>query len=320
MLRKINSNEYEDFKNEQIIRLSSVLRPSAFGAVQQCVPALVQAALPLGSNPHSAYDQILPSVLQQKSLCAPLLELYHSDEMKTLVKSITDWDAAHTLPLRTDGKFEINCKTNVYYSGRSYLGWHYDQTYNFKGNQVVVVLTLENNSAGPNLEYVPAKTSPSQTPTKTLHLPQNSVSVHNPDTIFHRVLPIEHANAGYQARRIVFVMRYTNDPTPVPYSMLNHAMFILKHPLKFWAVRDYKWICVCICSILLLIYICTEIKDLFLYLSADENASQCTSNLDAGRSAVPQVSARIDSPAVGAQCQVLDVGLGADHALGGKGL
>jgi hypothetical protein len=277
------SEEYSDFKNEQIVRLLSVVRP--FDLVQDCVPALVSAAKPLGANPHSAYDQVLPAVLQKDNLCPLLINMYHSEDMKDLIKRITGWTTVHTLPLRTDGKFEINCKTNVYYSGRSYLGWHYDQTYNFKGDQVVVVLTIENNSGGPNLEYVPLISQTqtgTDTNTKMMHLPPNSMSIHNPDVIFHRVLPIAHPNHGYDARRIVFVMRYTNDPTPVSYSILRHAAFLLKHPIKFWQVRDYKWICVCICCILLIIYICTEIKDLYKY-------AYSSSNMDAGGSAMSQI-------------------------------
>ena len=258
MIRTIDALEYADFNAEQIIKIPHVL--TNFSKAHAEIGELVKNAQPLSSNPHSAYDQVLPNKLVEKNIGKYLLEIYNSDELKNLIKNITKWDQVHTLPLRTDGKFEINCKTNIYYSKRaSYLGWHYDQTYNFKGNQVVVVLTLENNSDGPNLEYLPVNSLQTQ----SIHLQANSISVHNPDAIFHRVLPIKHKWDGYDARRIVFVMRYTNNSEPVPYSILNHALFILKHPLKFILVKDIQWILISILAILMLIYIIIEIKDLF---------------------------------------------------------
>jgi hypothetical protein len=258
MIRTIDPTEYADFEAEQIIAIPHVILN--FTKAHAEIGDLVKNAQPLSSNPHSAYDQVLPNKLIEKNIGTYLLEIYNSNELKSFIKKLTKWDQVHTLPLRTDGKFEINCKTNIYHSRRaSYLGWHYDQTYNFKGNQVVVVLTLENNSDGPNLEYLPLHSFK----TKSIHLPSNSISVHNPDAIFHRVLPIKHKWDGYDARRIVFVMRYTNDPTPVPYSILNHASFLLKHPVKFILVKDIQWISISCLAILMLIYIIIEIKDLF---------------------------------------------------------
>jgi hypothetical protein len=258
MIRTIDALEYEEFDAEQIVAIPHVI--TNFIKVHGEIKDLVKNASPLSSNPHSAYDQVLPHILIKKNIGTYLLDIYNSNELKQLIKNITKWDQVHTLPLRTDGKFEINCKTNIYYSKRSsYLGWHYDQTYNFKGKQVVVVLTLENNSDGPNLEYLPLHSLK----TKSIHLPANSISIHNPDAIFHRVLPIQHKWGGYDARRIVFVMRFTNDPTPVPYSIVNHASFILKHPLKFIIVKDIQWISISLLAILMLIYFIIELKDLF---------------------------------------------------------
>jgi hypothetical protein len=279
MIRSIDPSEYAKFATEQFIVLPNLL--SSFDKAQAEIDSLVKHASPLKSNPHSAYDQVLPNKLTDHNIGKHLLQIYNSDELKILIQSITKWNNVFTLPLRLDGKFEINCKTNIYYSSRSsYLGWHYDQTYNYKGDQVVVVLTLENNSHGPNLEYLPVNSSK----TRSIHLAQNSISVHNPDVIFHRVLPIKHKTEGYYARRIVFVMRYTNNPEPVPYSIINHAAFLLKHPIKFIIVRDYQWISLCIFAILMLIYICTELKDLYKYYATAIGSS----NMDARGIALPE--------------------------------
>jgi hypothetical protein len=152
MLRQFENHEIEGFGQSQFLVLYDFVRP--FFLLQNEIPNLISNAQPLKSNPHSAYDQVLPTTLIEKNLAPNLLKLYHCDEVKAVIKRITGWKDVFTLPLRTDGKFEINCKTNIYNSAqKSYLGWHFDQTFNFKGDQVILVLTLENTSAGNNLEY-----------------------------------------------------------------------------------------------------------------------------------------------------------------------
>ena len=161
--------------------------------------------------------------------------------MKMLVKRLTSWDSVHCLPLTADGRFEINCKTNVYLSSKkSYLGWHFDRTFNYRGNQVVAVLTLENTSDKPNLEALPLNAWR----TTAFRLGANSLTIHVPDKVFHRVLQLQPRNDGGVARRIVFVMRFTDDPTPVNYSLLTHAKFLATHPLRFAIVLDVKWLAI----------------------------------------------------------------------------
>ena len=243
MLRQLTKADVEAFQSPKIVALQDVVTDSViWKEIREEAEKLAAKAKPLTSNPHSAYDQVNPTELVRDPLLAPtLLRLYHSDDMKRLVKQLTSWESVHCLPLTTDGRFEINCKTNVYLSSKqSYLGWHFDRTFNYRGNQVVAVLTLENTSDKPNLEALPLDSWSTQ----HFHLGANSLTVHVPDKVFHRVLQLQPRADGGVARRIVFVMRFTDDPTPVEYSLLSHARFLATHPLRFAIVGDVKWLAI----------------------------------------------------------------------------
>ena len=240
MITPIASDVVDEFQRNEIVIIRNLVKDwGVWTQIQAEKDALVEAARPIAFNPHSSYRQVLPTHLVERDLGRTLRALYESADMKALILRLTNWTSVATLPLTTDGRFEINCKTNVYESDRaSYLGWHFDQTFNYVGDQVVAVLTLENTSSFPSLEALPPRAWTS----RLFHLGANSLSVHNPARVFHRVLTLRPRADGAPSRRTVFVMRYTNDATWRGYSLARHALFLAGHPWKFVLVGDAKWL------------------------------------------------------------------------------
>ena len=204
-------------------------------AIHEELPLLEAAATPLSPNPHSKYRHLKPEFLLRTPRRTPfrgsaqwaLLELYALPALEDVVKRATGWAAVHRLPLRTDTRFEINGKTNFYDADeRTHLGWHLDRVDAYRGQQAVCVLTLVNDwdahdDPTPTLEYVPHGRLWARD-TRRVYLGGNTLTVHDPDAVYHRVLPFERprdADASSsntrRFRRVVHVLRFTNDPTPV---------------------------------------------------------------------------------------------------------
>jgi len=205
---------------------------------------------------HSNYLHVKPFVFTKTTAPWPdqrwrLPDLYHSAAFTQQIAQIVGAVLQH-MPLAEDPRFEINCKLNYYRfypdnPSRTKLGWHYDRTDQVQGRVVVVVLTLENeldaylsgqpaakrDTAVPILSFFPVD----QPLTKcSLYLSANSISVHDPERVFHRANPINVKSLLTPAqisqhkqdtgrdyfRRTIFVMKYTTDNTPK--SLLNSSL------------------------------------------------------------------------------------------------
>ena len=224
------------------------------------VRALEAVAPSLFPNPHSVYKQVQPEFLLRtpRASLVPsgdranwaVLDCYEQPSLLQLVEQVTGWPRAHRIPLSTTKGFEINGKLNFYDARESSrLDWHFDKVFNLRGRQVVCVLTLQNDwDALPEPQR--PRTLQVQLPgllaTQGLYLGGNSLSMHDPDAVFHRVLPFtappEHA--GKPWRRSVLVMRFTDDPTPVAplLQTLGATRYLARQALHFAAVGDVKWV------------------------------------------------------------------------------
>ena len=213
-------------------------------------------------NPHAVYHHILPHFLinNKKSSFFPklyddwsILKLYNHTKILNTVKQLTNWQNVYTLPLHTTQGFEINNKINFYNSNNSSrLDWHFDKVYNYKGNQIVCVYTIQND-----WDYVDTLNKPfnleilENNKFKKVYLGNNTLSLHDPNVIFHRVLPFE---GGFNMKRTVFVMRYTNDPTPLLglEKLIGSLRYGYKNIKYMFYVRDLKWCIYLLCFFLLL--------------------------------------------------------------------
>jgi hypothetical protein len=237
--------------------------------------ALELVAPKISPNPHSVYKQIMPPFLMRTpraSLCGhtvkhtesgdsswKLLEVYNWPDLIPLVSAVTGWPRVHRIPMRTESGFEINGKVNFYDARElSHLGWHFDKVFNLRGRQIVCVLTLRNDwdtvaaPRPPTLKVL----MPGSRRIESAYLGGFSMSLHDPDAVFHRVLPFECPSryAGQPWKRSVLVMRFTDDPTPVMPLMqtLGKTRYLSRHAVYFARVGDVKWCCISVATVLLL--------------------------------------------------------------------
>lgn len=230
--------------------------------LQRELEALEPLAPRLKPNPHSVYKQVMPDYLARtrRSDLVPgtqqeswnVQQVYEWPDLISLVQRITGWSSVQRIPLRKDGAFEINGKLNFYDArDSSRLDWHFDKVFNFRGRQVVCVLTLRNDwdafadRAPPTLQVMLPR---SRVLTST-YLGSYSMTMHDPDAVFHRVLAFT-SPPGYAKtpwKRSVLVMRFTDDPTPqIPLLQTVGAWRYLARQIEhFVYVGDLKWCAIC---------------------------------------------------------------------------
>ena len=268
MIRPLHPNEVSTYKDEwntgrfviykDVIDTTTPAGQAWHRHMSEELECLDDSAPAILLNPTSQYRHIKPIVLLSKTradffkekncLSQPnpnhsvspswaLLSFYQQNALLDFIQSITGWTKVHRIPLKTKGEFEINGKVNFYRaSDKSRLDWHFDKVYNLKGRQVVCVLTLQNSWDSQllkphTLQIIDSRCSKKKV--KEVYLGGNCMSIHDPDTIFHRVLPFtcpDKINPSEWTRRVL-VLRFTDDPTPtLPFQMTVGAVrFASRH-------------------------------------------------------------------------------------------
>lgn len=150
-----------------------------------------------------------------------LPEFYQSSKLREIVENVVK-KKLYTLPLEDSDKFEINCKLNYYtYLENnkikvSTLDYHYDRTDQVEGNVYVVVLTLVNDLGSNTMNLTNYKYQ-SKIP-ESIHCEANSITIHEAKYIFHKVENVVVKPEDYpentKLERIVFVMKFTDNPQP----------------------------------------------------------------------------------------------------------
>lgn len=229
--------------------------------LQDELEALEQRATRLTPNPHSVYKQVLPDLLAHthRTEVVPhsqqqewnVQQVYDWPDLLTLVQRVTGWDNVQRIPLKKDGAFEINGKINFYDAREaSRLDWHFDKVYNFRGRQVVCVLTLRNDWDAvavqpPTLQVL----LPRSRVINSAYLGAYSMTMHDPDAVFHRVQPFTcpPGKEGVAWKRTVLVMRFTDDPTPPAplLQTLGASRYFVRQAEHFVYVGDLKWCAIC---------------------------------------------------------------------------
>jgi hypothetical protein len=242
--------------------------------IQEELDSLENHAPMISLNPHARYKHLTADFLLKnvrsdivKTLARKgewsLLKIYNLPKLSNIVKHLTGWKEVYQLPLQTSQGFEINGKINFYDSrNESRLDWHFDKVFNYQGNQVVCDLTLQNDWDG-EIEKPPTLEILHDTK-KFEYLGGNTLSIHDPDTIFHRVLPFS-APKGKVFKRRVLVMRFTDNPTKSSTLQQNAGFirYLLRHALYTLKVKDTKWIFyICFTVLFSCVFLC------FLLLSA----------------------------------------------------
>jgi hypothetical protein len=273
-----------EWKNSRFVVLNDVLDIKHksmvwWEDVQEELEFLEARAQYISPNPHSRYKQLMPEYLlstprhkalgkSQRGLTKhsdwALLSLYYSSELLQLIKQITGWKDVQRLPISRSRAFEINGKLNFYDANdSSFLDWHYDKVRDYKGKQVVCVLTLSNSNDLANaserhntLEGIYMQRG--KFFRRAEYLGGNSMSLHDPDALFHRVLPFKRSPgipSMHACKRTIFIMRFTDDATPQTalYKHLGLAKYLVRNAAGFVYVGDMKWIGIClfICVLLL---------------------------------------------------------------------
>lgn len=232
----------------------------------------------LTPNPHSRYWHLLPEFMARtpRHTLLPdddddawdVLRVYEVPALEQLVAAATGWRTVHRLPLRADKRFEINGKINFYNADHaSYLGWHFDRVDNYAGQQAVAVLTLRNDwdtqeEREPSLGYVPTEAGTLFPPQQQVYCGGGTLTLHDPDKVLHRVLPFQRsARVPNQQpwRRVVLVMRFTNDPTPVAHIGRRLSMWV-RTAAGMVAVGDVQWTAVLAAVLLALVGIAFTIR------------------------------------------------------------
>lgn len=247
--------------------------------IHEEIKVLENLSKSLTINPHGKYNHITPDFLinTKKSLFFDskdewsILQVYTHKKLLQEVQNFTKWKTVHLLPLQTTKGFEINNKINFYSSEQcSRLDWHFDKVYNYRGNQVVCVYTIQND-----WDYIECLVKPHNLEVlnngkiQKIYLGGNTLTIHNPDTIFHRVIPFTNGKFKSNFKRTVFVMRYTDDPTPILnvekfYGILR---FGIKNAIYCFIVKDTKWSIYLICGLLIIlqIFLCfIKFKNFFI--------------------------------------------------------
>ena len=98
----------------------------------------------------------------------------------------------------------------------STLDYHYDRTDQVEGNVYVVVLTLVNDLGSNTMNLTNYKYQ-SKIP-ESIHCEANSITIHEAKYIFHKVENVVVKPEDYpentKLERIVFVMKFTDNPQP----------------------------------------------------------------------------------------------------------
>lgn len=229
MINNLSTNQLSDhqsiFSTELMIKVSNVLSKEYIDELS------IEGSLLKRENgtafhipPHSSYTEVLPQGFDEyeesHSISTKIRDLYKSSEFIDFIKSLTGYDIK-TMMFNKDN-LRPNCKLNCYdLSGENYnkIEWHYDRDYNVRGKQLVVVLTLHNDikDDSATLEYFPTNSLEK----KGLHLEANSLTIHDPTHIIHRV-PSQNTGKVGDSRHVV-VMKYSVDPT-----LINGAELALK--------------------------------------------------------------------------------------------
>lgn len=263
----------EEFKKYKIISIQHFLQHNTshefITELAEEEEELEKHASYILSNPHSRYKQIFPEFFNHRTRTSllphsnittyRLMDIYHLKPLHDLIKKVTGWKNVYQLPLRTDKKFEINGKTNFYNSDdTAHLDWHFDKCFNYKGKQVICVVTLRNDwdtydDKPDSLEFITETNE-----RKSIYMGSGHVSIHDPEIIFHRVLPFyKKKDVNHSFRRTVHVMRFTNDPTPTSpiHRMIGACSYIIKSIQYFIKVGDMKWISITLSVLLCIILI-----------------------------------------------------------------
>lgn len=251
---------------------------------------------------HSTYDHVLPNNLvnEKNPLRSDgkwnLIEFYQSKEMLQLVSEKTGFSNLKLMEISNNPKFEINCKLNFYTYSKassgiksSKLGWHFDRTDQVSGNVVVVVLTLLNEFSDwatekqqnasiefldqkyPTLSFFPYKSKFTK-PRSNLCSISNSATIHDPRFIFHKANPLTLPNEYPKptAERIIFVMKYCTDATPMPLlkKIQDKVGFAGKHVYGYLRLEPVLTI---ILPLLLLIVLFVCIISVSIYKKKNKN-------------------------------------------------
>jgi len=154
---------------------------------------------------HSKYTEIYPKDL----LKTKVMELYNSEDFVHYLNRITGLQLSTTT---FTGKTNVpNCKINCYdlKSCQDGIEWHYDRYFFTRGEEIVVVITLRNDlDDSINLEYFPSNSIVKH----RVHLGPGSMTIHDPSSVIHRVLPVCSKEPG--SWRYVVLLKYSTDPRP----------------------------------------------------------------------------------------------------------
>lgn len=288
---KLNINEWEKFKITKVDNFlnidSNKTANNLLNEIRKEINMLYPFSENIFLNPHSKYKQLMPEFMLNNnkkkyfnknnisSLCNlyndwSIMSLYYLPELLEFIKKVTQWKHVCRLPILSSREFEINGKINFYNADYpSFLDWHFDKVYNYLGNQVVCVFTVKNDldalmptDRPPTLEvsYMAPNIDEYR---KKMYLGSNSISLHDPNSVFHRVLPFQrpsllNALSNKPCSRTVFIMRFTNDPTPSTqlYKTLGKINYVKNNAVAFVRVGDIKWLTIvsifivflCICA------------------------------------------------------------------------
>lgn len=225
-MKKTFSQYREEFSKNKIVKVDDFIDAETKKNLREEGEYLKKFSKKLGSlsSAHSKYNHVLPSNFISNS--SPwrdgrwrLIDFYHSKQLKEIIENIVG-KRLYCMPLVDDERFDINCKVNFYNfncDNPSTLGWHYDRTDHVKGEIYIAVLTvkcdLEDYDRNiPILSYIQNFNK------KSIFLGSGSMTIHDANRVFHKVEKIdlpENYPKEKPCERIVFVMKFCSDPTPL---------------------------------------------------------------------------------------------------------
>lgn len=209
--------------------VSPVLPKNVFLRVKQEAQRLRPYAEALMPNPHSRYDHVKGKVLREQQSCL-LKDVYYSDHVLNLVRHVSGEPRLMHMPIATDESFNINCKLN-FYSDQTHLGWHYDRVDYQRGHLFVAVFTVWNTSSRTSKVL---RTWSLHDGERQLALNENSMTIHDPKHVFHRVNTLPPKSS-----RCAMVMLFTTDAN-LPNAMVRHLNKVVFISRNAWVYAQYK--------------------------------------------------------------------------------
>ena len=211
---------------KEVTLYRNVLPAPLYDTVRAEATQLKTIAETLSPNPHSHYKHVKGYQLRQRN-AALLSKVYYDDALiLARVQKATGVANLMHMPVPTTKGFNINCKLN-YYNDTTHLGWHYDRIDYQQGRLFVAVLTLWNTA--PRSARI-LQTFNMTDGVRGYGLPPNSMTVHDPAKVYHRVCPLP-----THTTRCAFVMLFTTNPG-LPSRMaqkLNVAAFGMRNTLMY---------------------------------------------------------------------------------------